>query len=163
MRKSALLSCTVFVLFCFVLFYINKMQDRVRCQSAHSQPRRVGSPTGRITKGGLVAWVAPFRVPVGVFPTRGPPPGRLCLPQPPGRTTGKTSHRFRKRTPPARARPFQGLLSRLVSPAAKRGQKSWHHFGDNVGDSAPQPLEAWHAPVPVCQVGLKTNEAGRSK
>ena len=37
------------------------------------------------------------------------------------------------------------------------------YFGDNVGDSAPQPLEAWHAPVPVCQVGLKTNEAGRSK
>ena len=86
--------------------------------------------------------------PVGAVQAMGPLPARLCLPQPPGRTT-----LARPRTGFASARPRHGhgrlkaLLSRLVSPAAKRGntRERTETFGDSVGDSAPKWLEAWHA------------------
>ena len=57
--------------------------------------------------------------------------------------------------------PGTALPPRLVSPAAKRGKKERETFGDNVGASAPKPLEAWHARASL--TGGPTRPAGRSE
>ena len=138
MRKSALPVLSG-------VFDCTPIRPRVVSVRALARTRRVGSPAGRINqREGSSAWVC--AVPASSRRMR-TSPGRLCLPQPPGRTAGKTSHRFRKRTPPPRVG--------VACGQARQTQSRESIFGDNVGDSAPSRSKPG-TPVPVCQVGLAT-------